>query len=511
MVYRFDNFVLDVEQFTLQRDGEVCGVEPQVFDLLRVLVTHRERVLSKDELMSLVWPDRIVSEGNLTARMNTLRRTLGDSGDTQRFVRTVRGRGYQWVADVEVVAAAPTTSTPATAHREDGRPTVVVLPFTSLSDAPDDEYLADGLTEEIITELARFADLFVIAPPSSFALKGTDPTLTMLAKDLGAEYVVRGTVRRGGNRVRVNVQLVETGSGTSIWAERYDRKFASLFELEDEIASGVVGVLPGRVRSHKTQHVIRKMPDDLAAYELLLAGRVHHHRSTAEDNARAFELIDRALEIEPDYAAAWAWKACLLGQAIACGYLPDGPAVLVERSTQCVRRGLALDQNEVECHRILGEIMLEGRRWDEAAHHNKRALELNSNDPRLRAQKGELLTWSGDASQGLAWIRSAMERDPFSAPIWAHLAGRALLQLGEYAEAVEAYRRRAYPRVGVHADLAACLTRLGDHEAAEREIRRVLELRPNFSVTRYADGLLYRDTDYHAHHREMLTATVLPK
>jgi adenylate cyclase len=510
VLYRFEGFELDLVQFTLRKDGDACALEPQVFDLLRALVDNRDRVMSKNALMEAVWPDRVVSEGNLAARMNTLRRSLGDSGEQQRFIRTVRGRGYQFVSDVEVIESASTPTSHPTPPRPDGRPTIVVLPFTSLSDEPNDEYLADGISEELITELSRFAELFVIAPPSSFAYRGKEPALSSLQAELGAGYVVRGTVRRSGTRIRVNVQLVETQTGTSIWAERFDREMACVFELEDEITKGVVGVLPGRVASHKTRDIARKLPEDLAAYELLLAGRVHHHRFTALDNARAFELIDRALELDPDYAAAWAWKACLLGQAIAREYLPEPVPVLIGRSTACVQRGLELDENEIECHRILGEIHLEARRWDEAAHHNGRALELNPNDPRLRAQKGELLTWCGDASEGADWIRSAMELDPYSAPSWAHLLGRALMQLGAYEEAVVAYRGRTYPRVGAHADLAACLTALHDMDAASREVERVIELLPSFSTSQYVDGLLYRDEGYYDRHRQLIAATSLP-
>jgi adenylate cyclase len=408
------------------------------------------------------------------------------------------------------VAAPSARASNAAGATGDGRPAIAVLPFQCLSSGVDDAYLADGITEDIITELARFADLFVVARTSSFRFQGSAEPLPEIAADLGARYLVVGTVRRRAQRIRVNVQLVDASANNTIWAQRYDRQLEDMFEVEDEITSGIVGVLPGRVVNHEGRRVARRMPEDLAAYELLIAGRVHHHRFTKTDNEKAFELIDRAIELAPQYAAAWAWKACLLGQAIGRRFLPDPPALVAEAKT-CVNKGLALDENDVECHRILCEMHTESREWASAERHNQRAIALNPNDPRLSAQRGELLTWSGQAAEGEKWLRAAMTLDPYAAPMWGHLLGRALLQQRRFEEAVAAYSTSSYPRPGYFADIAACQLAMGNNSASAEACREVLERMPSFSRRRYLDGLLYQDTAAYEHHARLIDRTPLPQ
>jgi TolB-like protein/regulator of sirC expression with transglutaminase-like and TPR domain len=393
--------------------------------------------------------------------------------------------------------------------RGEGKPSIVVLPFDNLSGDPGQGYFADGITEDIITELSRFASLFVIARNSTFAYKDRAVTVEDVHRDLGVQYVVVGSVRRSADRVRVTAQLIEAASGKHIWADRYDRELIDVFELQDELTRGIVAVLPGRVESFETRKIARTPPDDMAAYELLLAGKIHHHRFTEEDNRKSLELLDRAIALDPNYAAAWAWKACVLGQALGRRYQPD-PRALFKGALAAVEKALALDENEVECHRILAEISMETRQWDKAERHNERALALNPNDPRLVAQKGELLTWTGAAEQGAERIRMAMRLDPYSSPDWAHLLGRALMLLGRYAEAVEAYLQSSYPRFGYHADMAGCYAKLDMPAEAAEAAARATELKPDFSVADYVAGLVYRDEQYRERHRDLLKGAPLP-
>ena len=393
---------------------------------------------------------------------------------------------------------------------DEGKPSIAILPFENLSGDPEQSYFSEGITEDIITELSRFAELFVIARNTTFAYKDRAVSFQDVRRDLGVQYVVNGSVRKSGNRVRLTAQLIETESGKHIWANRYDRELTDVFELQDDLTRGIVAVLPGRVENYEARKIARTLPDDMAAYELLLAAKNHHHLFTKEDNHMAFDLLDRALALDPNYAAAHAWKACLLGQAIGRGFLPAPPKTLVQEATKAVEKALSLDENEVEGHRILGEIFLESRRWEEAAQHNERALSLNPNDPRLAAQKGELLTWTGHAEEGETWIRMAMCLDPYSAPVWAHLLGRALMLAGNYAEAVEAYAKSSYPRFGYHADMAGCYAAMGMNGEAEKQARLVTEMKPNFSTASYIERLVYKDEASRERHRELLQAAPLP-
>ena len=394
-------------------------------------------------------------------------------------------------------------------HAQDGRPSIAVLPFEPVGDDPDQSYFSDGITEDIITELSRFPGLFVIARNSSFAYHDRSGDPADLHREFGVRYVVKGSVRKSGNRVRVTAQLIEADSGKNIWAERYDRELTDIFALQDDLTRGIVAVLPGRIEQSEARKIIRKTPEIMAAYELLLAGKIHHHRFTREDCAKALDLIDRAISLEPDYAAAYAWKGCVLGQALGRGFLPDPPS-LFKGAVEVVGTALRLDANEVEAHRIQSEIAIEMKDLDRAVRHNERALALNPNDPRLHAQKGELLTWLGEAGRGVDWIGMAMRLDPFSSPMWAHLLGRALMLSGRFAEAAEAFSKCAFPRFGYHADAAGCFAKAGMARESRAEAALTLDLKPDFTIAGYVAGLAHRHDDDHARHREILSAAPLP-
>jgi len=302
---------------------------------------------------------------------------------------------------------------------------------------------------------------------------------------------------------------MEAQTGKHVWGNRYDRELIDVFELQDELTQQIVAVLPGRVESFQTRKVARTPPEDMAAYDLLLAGKLHHHQFTKDDNLKALELLERAIKLDPKFASAYAWKACVLGQAVGRGYLSD-PKALVRSAIAAVETALSLDDTEVEGHRILGEISMENGRLDKAEQYNDRALWLNPNDPRLHAQKGELLTWLGAPVEGEACLRMAIRLDPFSAPMWAHLLGRSLLQQACFKEAIEAYSTSGYPRFGYHADMAGCYAKLEMDAEAEERVAEVLRLKPDFSIADYVAQLAYKHEPDRERHRTLLEAAPLP-
>ncbi|MHA1565245.1 MAG: BTAD domain-containing putative transcriptional regulator [Alphaproteobacteria bacterium] len=392
---------------------------------------------------------------------------------------------------------------------DDGRPLIAVMPFDNLGSDPEQNYFSDGVTEDIITELSRCSGLIIIARNSTFAYKDRHFTPQEAQKAFGVHYVVKGSIRKLGNRVRVTAQLIEAKSGTQIWAERYDRELTDVFELQDDLTRGIVAVLPGRIENFEARKVVRKLPEVMAAYELLLAGKIHHHRFAKEDCITALGLLDRAIALAPDFAAAYAWKACVLGQALGRGFLPD-PEALFNGAVEAASTALRLDENEVEAHRIQAEIAIETKCLSRAEYHNDRALTLNPNDPRLLAQKGELFTWLGQAEEGVGWIRMAMRLDPYSSPVWAHLLGRALMITGEYAEACEVYLKSSFPRFGYHADAAGCYAKLGLVTESASQAELALNMKPDFTVSGYVAGLAYMHDADRDHHRKILSAAPLP-
>ena len=326
MVYVFGDCRFDLERRELWRGAALIDLEPQVFDLLAYLVHHRERVVSKDDLIATVWSGRIVSDSAVTTRINAVRRALGDDGASQRLVRTFARRGVRFVGEVtesgtemppDAVGAAldgPATR-PILALAE--RPSIAVLPFENLSGDPEQEYFADGMVEEITTAIARCPWLLVIARNSSFRYKGKPTDVNQTARELGVRYVLEGSVRKAGNRVRIAGQLIDSTTGAHIWVDRFDGTLDDIFELQDRVASGVVGAIEPRLRRAEAERAIRKPTASLDAYDLYWRAQAQAYKRTCESLAESIRLARRALDIDPAYGPAMSRIALSSGHAAA--------------------------------------------------------------------------------------------------------------------------------------------------------------------------------------------------
>lgn len=271
VIFRFDQYTLDTDRLELRFGDTPVDLEPQVFSVLCHLIRNREQVVSKDDLIEAVWQGRIVSDSTLNTRINAVRRAVGDSGKMQSVVRTFPRRGFRFVAEVveeggglpEPPRSAPESSSTGDGGADlaqSGKPSIAVLAFDNMSDDPGQEYFADGITEDIITELSRFPQVMVIARNSTFTFKGRSVLVQDVGRELGARYVVEGSVRRAGDRVRINVQLSDATNGGHVWAERYDRIFEDIFELQDEVTRTIVATLSGRLEVADIERIKRKPP-----------------------------------------------------------------------------------------------------------------------------------------------------------------------------------------------------------------------------------------------------------
>jgi len=418
-------------------------------------------------------------------------------------------RAYRVRFDGEGAAPARGTAGAAVAREGHDKPSIAVLPFNNMSGDAEQEFFADGITEDIITELSRFRELFVISRNSSFKFKGKAVEVQKFARDLGVQYVVEGSVRKAGNRVRITAQLIAAETDHHLWAERYDRELQDIFAIQDEVSSAIVATLRGRLEAATRERAARKPTDNMAAYECVLAGKLLHHRSTREDNTRALQLLERAIALDPKYAHAHAWRACTLGQTWVHGWCEDRSAtesLIVEE----LQIALELDDNDSDVHRILAAIHLLRGEFDKATYHQRRALELNPNDDLVVVQQGEFLTWMGNPEEGIGWIKNAMRLNPHHPPrFWNHL-GRALFVARRYAEAAEAFNHISAPDQSHHAFLAACHAQLGDEAAAKEHRRAVLAREPGFTVAKYLETMHYRNDEDLRHHREALVKADLP-
>lgn len=405
-------------------------------------------------------------------------------------------------------AAAPGNAQPAPKAAA-AKPTVAVLPFANMSGDPEQEFFVDGLTEDILTELSRRRELFVISRTSTFVYKGQAANLREVAQKLGAQYLVEGSVRKAGDRLRVTVQLIDTASDAHIWAERYDRKLDDVFAIQDEITAAIVATLPGRLEAAQSDQLARKKPSSMAAYECVLAAKVLHHRSTREDNAAAMKLVERALELDPDYAHAHAWRGCILGQAWGYNWVKDRDATFVKIAAE-LDKALALDDNDADVHRILAAVNITRGDMNRARYHQERALALNPNYDLAVVQMGELLTWLGRAEEGVEWIRKAMKLNPHHpARFWSHL-GRAHFTARQYAKAIEAFMHLSAMDVAQHAFVAGCYGWLGDRTAAAAHVARIRELDPGFDLEKFLGTMHYANASDLQHLRDGLAKAGIP-
>ncbi len=415
-------------------------------------------------------------------------------------------RVYRWTD--AAVDTTPGTAVAGALPLPD-KPSIAVLPFVNMSGDSEQEYFADGLTEDIITELSRFQTFFVIARNSSFAYKGQSINVGKIGQELGVAYVVEGSVRKASNRIRITAQLVEAASGNHIWAERYDHDMTDMFDLQDEVTRSIVAAIPGRLESADLNRIKRKRPEDMAVYDYVLRGKMHHHRRTKDDNAEALRLLDKAIELDPEFAESYAWKACTLGQALARGF-GDNKDDLFAQDVEAVEKALSLDDNNFECHWIMCEVRMMVARLEEAELHHQKAFALNPNDPRVVAQRSELLTWLGRPVEGVNWARQSMRLDPYNAAGRAHLLGRALYMARNYEDAIEAFKQVRVPSSSQHAEIAACYAQLGLDEKASQHAGKVLSLNPDFSIADHVQGLPFKESRDRDQYRDGLRIAGLP-
>jgi len=428
---------------------------------------------------------------------------LGDQ-TVKNIIRPIRVFRIRLDSDPKTPPEGATDAAVATTISK--KPSIAVLPLVNMSGDPEQEFFTDGLTEDIITELSRFHNLLVISRNSTFVHKGKAVNVQDVAREFGVDYVLEGSVRKAGDRIRVTVQLIDAETDRHIWAERYDRELKDIFAIQDEMTRAIVAILPGRVEAATHDRAKRKPTDNMAAYECVLAAKVLHHRSIREDNAEAQRLLDRAVALDPTYAHAHAWKACVLGQTWGYDWCADRDATFRQVAAEA-ETALALDDNDSDVHRILAALDLTRNDHDKAAYHQERALALNPNYDLVVVQQGELLTWLGRPEEGIDWIKKAMRLNPYHPErFWNHL-GRACYCAEKYAEAVEAFSRITRPDHTHHAFLAATFAQMGNAVAASAHATEVLKREPKFSAAAYLATQHYkREVDRDRHEAGLLKA-----
>ena len=406
------------------------------------------------------------------------------SAETRDIYERIRAGS---AAVTQTVTVAPAVAAVSGVHE---LPAVAVLPFENLS-GPDDGYFVDGIVEDIITALSHFSTLMVISRGSSFAYRDRKVSDHDAAAELGAQFLVRGSVRRAGNRVRISVQLLDPQAGSTLWAHRFDREIEDVFVVQDELSSTIVATLAGRVEAARLAKARRAPPERLDAYDFVLRGKEHHHRYTREDCRAAIEMFEQAVSRDPEYATAHAWLACGLGQAM--GFRPREYDALLDAAQAAAERGLELDPSDSECLRILAQTSLMRRNLQRAIRYQEQGLFLNPNDDRSVCAMGELLSFAGRSEEAEGWVRKAMRLNPYHPPrYWSHLA-RTLFHQGRHREALDALQNIRAPRVRERGFQVAAASALGDAKEIAESVAALREVAPDFDPERFLQQLPYED------------------
>jgi TolB-like protein len=485
----FSDHRLDTDRRELRRGAEPIALEPQVFDLLVYLIENRDRVVSKDDLIATVWGGRIVSESTLTSRINAARKAVGDSGDAQKLIRTIARKGFRFVGDVHT----PPGESPQAPSREPARPAlplpdrpaIAVLPFTNMTDDPAQEYFSDGISEDIITALSKLRWFFVIARNSSFVYKGRAVHLKQVADELGVGYVVEGSVRKVGDRVRITAQLNDVGTGSHIWAQRYDRDLADVFAVQDEITEAIVAAIEPQLYAAENFRARRQPPDSLDAWDLVMRALSHYWRVTRQDNVVAQALLEKATAIDPHYGQALGLLATSHTFSAHMGW--EDMAAAAPIAERAAADAILADSEDPWAHFALGCVYLFARRFNDSLAEFEWALRLNPNFSMAQGYYGLTLAYCGRWQEADAAAQRAMRLSPHDplAAVYCGIASYAQFVGRNYDEAMrlarEGIRQRA-DFVGAHRVLTAAAGMAGQSAVAAAALHELRRVQPNVAL-----------------------------
>jgi TolB-like protein len=489
--YRFAACTLDTDRHVFERDGQVLHIEPQVFDLLHLLVCSAGDLVTHDTLVAEVWQGLIVSDATISARINAARKAVGDSGKAQTIIETVARRGFRLIAPVVVEATdlGPKTKITGPLTWSDGMPALAVLPFNYLADSPDD-VLADGVVDEITSALSRVHEFHVIARQSAFALRIQRPDARTAAQTLGADYLVEGTIRRAGDRLRVAVSLLNA-QGHTLWSDRFDDTLEDLFDLQDRIATQVAGQLPGKVRAAEIACVDRDCTITNEARAWVLRALPHFWAHRREENAKAVEYLSRALMADGQDVRALAYKAWAIVQQSSYMWSEDAEADRVEafRLANLAAERVADDAPAlVAISAAYSMAVADGAR---ALTFVRRALELDPNNAWGRLRLGWALLYDGRPEEALVEFERARRLSPLDPFLFNMRIGTAGAQadLGNYDLAIRLIHEALMNTPGIawaYRLLVSLYGRIGDVENATAAARKLLEAHPGLTMERLA-------------------------
>ncbi len=521
MLFLFDNYALDTDQRELRHGTDAVPVEPQVFDLLTYLIKNRGHVVSKDDLVDAIWDGRAVSDSTLTTRISAVRYAIGDSGAEQRLVKTLPRKGVRFVGAVreeqkkpEPMSAGAEPPTPPLTLPE--RPSIAVLPFANMSDDPEQDYFAEGMAEEIITALSRCSWMFVIARNSSFTYKGKAIDIRQVGRELGVRYVLEGSVRRSGDRLRFAGQLIEASTGVHIWADRFDGKFSDVFDLQDQFTESVVAAIEPKLQLAEIERLKHRSAANLDAYDLLLRAQQLQYEFTQEGFAAALRHLDQALRIDPTYAPAMALAAYCRTERCEQGWTQNTEADARD-AVRLASQAVELGKDDPTVLWMAARAVFQ---WQPDTHRTKdlvyRSLQLNPNSAIAMATAAQIEASMGQPKKALDLLVRAERLSPRDPRGWyiTWVMSLAYFMEGLFADAVSAAKKslNQNPRSTLALRLlAASLAKQGELKLAAEVMRQMREIEPQLTLTKLRTRLMHFQEDFWQEYAAALRLAGLPE
>lgn len=537
--FRVGDWDVDPASGQISHDGNTRKLEPRVMDVLVYLASRPGVVVSREELEASVWSGRVISYDALSSSVQKLRRAFADDARQPRFIETLSKRGYRLVAPVNPTAETgrkvqfPESSTSTPPHRnrwiragliavpmvmlatlaiwlhpgswtapvdtldpETAPYSIAVLPFDNLSGDPAQDYFADGMTDDLITGLARIPELFVIARDSSFFYKGQPVDIPAVAKRLNVRYVLHGSIRRAGERVRFNAQLVDTASGSHRWAEHYDGKLNEIFELQETVIHNIYSAMASSTDSEEQARQRREETRSPEAYDYFLHGRNRFFLYASRDeNRKARELYQKALELDPDFAMAYAMLAWTHAFEAMNGWSEVREDSLAQAQALATH-AIALDETLPVAYFVTGLVYREREEYKKALVEAEKAIAYDPNYANAHVLLATLLYYTGRPQEGLEKIQKAMQLNPHHPYNYPFHLGQAYFILGRYQEAIDALEQGLETNPSserMRVWLAAAYARSGRNEDARWEAEQVLALNPDFSLQRIRQAFPFQD------------------
>lgn len=558
-VFLIGNWQFHSQLCRLERGQQSVKLEPRVTQLLSYLVSKAGTPVDRETIIKDVWPGTIVGDEALSNTINKLRKAFGDDRHNPQVIETIPKVGYRLIAPVRPIESetpsneqiipptekattirrgfrplfitifvlgiflilalagikyidsnrkaispaqthvpinsSPIQDIPPSDSEPEARRTIAVLPFENLNKDPEQDYFSDGMTDDLITDLSHLSSLNVIARNSVFAYKGRSQKVQEIAQELGATHVLEGSVRRAGNRIRINAQFIDASTGHHLWAERYDGELNNIFELQDDISKKIVAALKIKLTNNEKSNLEKRYTNNIEAYDLFLKGLQQFVTYTREGNREARKYYQMAIDHDPNFARAYANLGWTYARDFQDGWT-ETPVIFLDKAMKLTLEAKRLDQTSARVHWILGQILLYKKQYEQAIKHVTHAIELNPNNPDQKILLARVYIFSGDPTKSIELINEAIESNPIYPMQYQMNLGIAHFANGDYSRAekalvIAAERNPDAQRVRMW--LVATYANAGDLESANWELTELLSINPTFTVEALQHSIPFKD------------------